>query len=54
MKTKEILKQLAFDIFDVNNDNKISEGDIFRIFKSFTSSDSEIISSRNTTSSNAI
>ena len=42
MKTKELLRQLAFDVFDVNNDNRISEGDIFRTFKTFTSEETDI------------
>jgi hypothetical protein len=42
MKTKDLFKQLAFDIFDVNNDNRISDGDIFRIFKTFISGETDI------------
>jgi len=52
MKNRELLKQLAFDIFDVNNDNRISEGDIFRIFKSFNAGESDIAGSQSFLSSN--
>ena len=35
MKSKELMTQLAFDLYDFNNDNRISENDLFRIFRSF-------------------
>ncbi len=36
------MRQLSFDIFDFNNDNKISEGDLFRIMKSFTLNETDV------------
>ena len=29
----EVLKRVAFDIFDLNNDKKVSENDIFELIK---------------------
>lgn len=35
LKNKETLKQVAFDIYDFNNDSKISEIDLFKTFQAF-------------------
>lgn len=35
LKSKELMTQLAFDLYDQNNDNRISENDLFRIFRLF-------------------
>ena len=35
MKNKDLLYQMAFDLYDANNDDQISEMDLFKIFQSF-------------------
>ena len=35
LKSKELMTQVAFDLYDFNNDNRISENDLFRIFRFF-------------------
>ncbi len=50
MKTRELLRQVAFDVYDFNNDNKISEGDCFRIFKAFNADETEIGAASNSSS----
>jgi Ca2+-binding EF-hand superfamily protein len=35
LKSKELMTQLAFDLYDYNNDGRISENDLFRIFRYF-------------------
>ncbi len=47
LKSKELMTQLAFDLYDFNNDNRISENDLFRIFRFFeVSSPDEAIGNR--------
>ena len=36
LKNKDLLKQVAFDIYDYNNDSKISEMDLFKMFQFFS------------------
>ena len=35
LKSKEVLRQVAFDAFDFNNDGKLSDIDLFKIFSFF-------------------
>ena len=35
IKNKELLRQVSFDIYDFNNDSKISEIDLFKLFQFF-------------------
>ena len=37
-KDRDMLMQLAFDLFDTNNDNKISQLDIFKFIVQFNKS----------------
>jgi len=47
LKSKELMTQLAFDLYDQNNDNRISENDLFRIFRLFeVSSPDEAVGNR--------
>jgi Ca2+-binding EF-hand superfamily protein len=32
LKNKDLLKQVAFDIYDFNNDGKVSDMDLFKLF----------------------
>lgn len=41
LKSKELMTQLAFDLYDCNNDGRISENDLFRIFRLFEVSSPE-------------
>jgi len=35
LKNKDVMYQIGFDFFDANNDEKISELDLFRVFQAF-------------------
>eukprot|EP00347_Sterkiella_histriomuscorum_P015607 403356388 len=41
LKNKEVLKLITFDIFDFNNDGKISELDMFKVFQFFSKGQSQ-------------
>ena len=36
LKNKDVLKQVAFDVFDFNNDGKITDIDLFKVFSYFS------------------
>jgi len=38
LRDRELMLQVAFDIFDSNNDDKVSELDIFKVFYQFSQS----------------
>jgi len=38
LSQRNLLLQLAFDVFDTNGDNRISELDLFKVFFSFNQS----------------